>query len=102
MKFNKKSKKLIAEGKKVVTSRRKRHDDDPDVLFCFNTPLTKFDIGDLFHREEGCKSPEEYYRWINQIWRRRVPLTQELYVHVISPECIERIKREKRGGGRKI
>jgi len=95
MKFNKKSMRLICEGKKVITSRRTRHDNDPDVLFVFDTPMTKYEIGQLFYKEEGCESPEEYYRWINQIWRRNVPMTKLLYLHVIHPDCIKKIKKEK-------
>lgn len=93
MKFNTWSMKRIREGTKTITSRSKRHDNDPDVTNIVG-PLPLWFICIYLYRDEGAENPQELKRVINQIWRRDVEWTRELYVHVLNTENI--LEREGR------
>jgi hypothetical protein len=83
MKFNKWSQKRILEGKKTLTSRTKRHDNDDDVIHIFG-PFPLWFICTYLYRDEGAESPTELKRVINQIFRQDVDLKREFYVHVLN------------------
>ena len=83
MKFNKWSQSRILAGKKTLTSRTKKHENDPDVLHIFG-PLPLWFIKTYLYRDEGAESPEELQRVINQIFRRVVKDDRLFYVHVID------------------
>jgi hypothetical protein len=83
MKMSKWSQERINSGEKRITSRSMAFPDDPDVLFVFEKPIPLWIIKEFMYREEGARSPEELQSKINQIWRRRVDDTKELYVHVL-------------------
>ncbi|MBN2567823.1 MAG: hypothetical protein JXB42_00165 [Deltaproteobacteria bacterium] len=93
MKFDKKSRRLIAKGMKSITCRRTKHGNDPDVLFCFGYPFTLREISKKFYVEEGCKTPKELRKWIKKIYD---DYEGPFFVHVIHPKCIERIKKENK------
>ena len=88
MKFNAWSRKRILEGKKSLTSRTKRYDNDDDVFHIFG-PLPLWFICAYLYRDEGADSPSELKRIINQIFRQDVDWQREFYVHVLN---VERIK----------
>ena len=87
MKFNSWSMKRIREGKKTLTSRSKRYENDPHVTNILG-PLPLWFICIYLYRDEGADDPQELKRIINQIWRRNVSWNQELYVHVLNVEKI--------------
>ena len=83
MKFNQWSTNRILAGKKTLTSRTKRYENDPDVSLIFG-PLPWGFIKTYLYRGEGAESPEELQRVINQIFRRAVSDDRLFYVHVID------------------
>ena len=87
MRFNKWSMKKIREGKKVLTSRRNRYEDDPHVEGIVG-PLPWWFIKTYLYRDEGADSPEEIQRIINQVSRTKVSDLVEFFVHVINPEKV--------------
>lgn len=94
MKFNAWSLKRIREGKKTLTSRSKRHDNDPDVCYIVG-PFPLWFICNYLYRDEGAESPTELKKIINQMWRRDVDFQQMLYVHVLDvPKILERLAKE--------
>jgi len=87
MKFNAWSMKRIREGKKTLTSRSKRHENDPHVKAIVG-PLPLWFICFYLYKDEGAESPAELKRVIDQIWRKYVSMDLELYVHVLNVENI--------------
>lgn len=91
MKYNSWSLDRIRKGRKLLTSRTKKHyasDKDPEVLAVFG-PLKWWFIKAFLYKGEGADSPEELQRVINQIFRREVAPHREFYVHVINPEIVK-------------
>ena len=86
MKMSKWSQERIDVGRKKISSRSKPHPNDKDVLFVFSKPIPLWLIKNFLYSEEGADSPEELQSKINQIWRRKVDDTKELYVHVLKPQ----------------
>ena len=85
MKFNAWSKEKIQLGVKRLTSRKTRHDNDPDVEYIVGPLPWKF-IREYLCREEGADSPEELQEVIDTIFARRgypVADNEEFYVHVL-------------------
>jgi hypothetical protein len=70
-KFNKWSQKRILEGKKCMTSRSKRHDNDEDVLHVVG-PLPLWFICAYLYKYEGADNPQELKLVFNQIFRKDV------------------------------
>jgi hypothetical protein len=89
MKFNSWSIKRIKEGKKSLTSRSKRYDNDDEVTHIFG-PLPLWFICAYLYRDEGADSPTELKRIINQIFRQDVDWRREFYVHVLDVTKIQR------------
>ena len=83
MKFNQWSTSRILAGKKTLTSRTEKHENDPDVLYIVG-PLPWGFIKKYLYRDEGAESPEQLQRVINQIFRRVVTDDRLFYVHVID------------------
>ena len=95
MKFNQWSKSRILAGEKSLTSRTKKHENDPDVLHIFG-PLPWWFIKTYLYRDEGAESPEQLQRVINQIFRKVVEGDRLFYIHVIDTySLIERWKLEE-------
>ena len=96
MKFNDWSLERIAQGKKVITSRKSRHENDPDVALILG-PLPWGIIRDYLYREEGAESPEELQGVIDKIFARRgypVADNELFYVHVIGVIKVPIVKGE--------
>ena len=77
--FNAWSKKRIALGLKRGTSRHKRYLYDPRV-----TNIEKHSWGyirEVLWAQEGAKSPAELQKVIEDIYKRKVPVDEEFYVH---------------------
>lgn len=87
MKWSKWSLDRIRDGRKTLTSRTKRFDDDPEVIAVFG-PLPLWFITKYLYKPEGAESPDELQRKVNQIFRRRVSPDRELFVHVIDPQKV--------------
>jgi hypothetical protein len=87
VKFNKWSLKRIRDGKKTLTSRRNRHEDDPHVEGIVG-PLPWWFIKTYLYRDEGADSPKELQGVINQVSRRKVHGLEEFFVHIINPHKI--------------
>jgi hypothetical protein len=83
MEFNKWSRDKLAKGIKFTTARTSKHDKDPDVYHVFQKPIPMWIIKQYFYLDEGAESPDELQRVINQIFRRKVDETRELYLHVL-------------------
>ena len=95
MKFNKWSKKRILEGKKYLTSRTTRHDNDHEVSNIVG-PLPLWFIVLYLYRDEGADSPHELKKVFNQIFRRKVEWDREFYVHVLNTTMIrDRLEKER-------
>ena len=86
MKFNAWSREKIQLGVKRLTSRKTRHDNDPDVDYVVGPLPWKF-IREFLYREEGADSPEELQEVIDKIFvRRRNPVgdNELFYVHILK------------------
>jgi hypothetical protein len=94
MKFNAWSMKRIREGKKTLTSRSKRYENDSHVRAIVG-PLPIWFICSYLFKDEGAESPAELKSVIDQIWRRHVSYDLELYVHVLNVEKI--LEGDKKG-----
>ena len=88
MKFNKWSRSRIIANEKCLTSRTKKHKDDPEV-FEIVGPLPLWFICNYLYRDEGAESPEQLKKIINQIFRKDVDLDREFYVHVLDTVTIK-------------
>ena len=91
MKFNEWSKERIRRGTKIITSRKKKHLNDPDVVYLGRLPWKQ--IRDCLYLPEGAKSPEELQEVIDKIFARRgYPVADDemFYVHLIN-ESLKRI-----------
>lgn len=89
MKFNSWSMKRICEGRKTITSRTEAKTDDPDVEY-ITGPLPLWFITRYLWWDEGADSQDELKAEIDKIY----PNVKDLYVHVMKPEAIERLKSE--------
>lgn len=78
--FNKWSKERIAQGRKFCTSRHKRYDLDERVQY-ISPKLLWFYIKHKLWKMEGADSPEELQEVIEKIYKRKVPDSEEFYVH---------------------
>jgi len=86
MKFNEWSRIRIESGRKVITSRKKPHLNDPDVAFILGK-LPWGIIRDRLYISEGANSPRELQEVIDKIFARRgcpVADDEEFYVHVLK------------------
>ena len=91
MKFNEWSMERIRRGTKTITSRKKKHLNDPDVLYVFG-PLPWWVIRDYLYIQEGAESPEELQEVIDKIFARRgypVADDEAFYVHVIETISVQ-------------
>ena len=88
MKFNDWSKNRILADRKVITSRKKPHWNDPDVLFILGK-LPWGIIRERLYIPEGADTPKELQEVIDKIFARRgypVADNEEFYVHVLNTE----------------
>ena len=86
MKFNAWSRERIEQGKKTITSRKSRHDNDPGVALILG-PLPWGVIRDYLYKDEGAESPKELQEVIDKIFARRgYPVADDelFYVHVLK------------------
>ena len=86
MKFNAWSRERIEQGKKIITSRKSRHDNDPDVALILS-PLPWGVIRDYLYKDEGAESPKELQKVIDKIFARRgYPVADDelFYVHILK------------------
>lgn len=86
MKFNDWSKERIQLGVKQLTSRKTKHENDPDIDYVVGPLPWKF-IRDFLYLPEGAKSPEELQEVIDKIFARRgypVGDNELFYVHVLK------------------
>ena len=86
MKFNAWSKARIQARRKVITSRKEPHYNDPDVAFILGKLPWEI-IRDRLYIPEGADTPKELQEVINKIFARRgYPVTddEEFYVHVLN------------------
>ena len=86
MKFNERSRVRIESGRKVISSRKKPHWNDPDVAFILGK-LPWGIIRDRLYLPEGADSPKELQEVIDKIFARRgypVADDEEFYVHVLK------------------
>ena len=88
MKFNEWSKARIECGRKVITSRKKPHYNDPDVAFILGR-LPWGIIRDRLYIPEGAETPKELQEVIDKIFARRgypVADDEEFYVLVLRKD----------------
>ena len=90
MKFNEWSKERIRKGTKRLTSRREMHLADSDIDWVTPFPLPLWFICEFLYRDEGADSPEDLKKQIDKIFRKKVDINREFYVHVIKKNVIER------------
>ena len=86
MEFNDWNSIRIEAGRKTITSRKKPHYNDPDVLFILGK-LPWGIIRDRLYICEGADTPRELQEVIDKIFARRgypVADDEEFYVHVID------------------
>jgi len=83
MKFNNWSMTRIRAGEKVLTSRKKRYEDDEDVIEIVGE-LPWWFIREYLHKPEGAENPQQLQSIINQIFRRVVEDDERFFVHVID------------------
>jgi hypothetical protein len=83
MKFNRWSMTRIRAGDKILTSRKKRYDNDEDVLEIIGEMPWWF-IKTYLYKLEGAESPEQLQSVINQIFRRVVEDDERFFVHHID------------------
>ena len=91
MKFNEWSMNRIRRGTKTITSRKKKHLNDPDIFHVFG-PLPWWFIKRFLYRGEGAESPEELQEEIDKIFARRgypVADNEEFFVHVIDTIAVQ-------------
>lgn len=75
-------------GKKCLTSRHKRYNDDPAVLYI--TPKLRWDfIRDRLYLGEGAGTPNELQETIEDIYNRNVPGDEMFYVHAFDPLVVK-------------
>ena len=85
--FNAWSRKRLADGRKCLTSRKRAYVNDPIVKYIL-PPLPWWFIREYLYRDEGAESPEELERVITSIFRRKVGLNEEFYVHVLRKDML--------------
>jgi hypothetical protein len=83
LRFNKWSNSRRILGIKTLTSRKKRYEDDPRVIW-ISPKLPFWFIKNFLWKDEGAVCPEELQKVVNQIFRRKVDEHEEFYVHVIN------------------
>jgi hypothetical protein len=96
MKYGKRSLKYIRAGKKFLTSRTTKtepSEEHPEIIAVFG-PLPLWFIKHFLYAAHGVGSLDEYHRWVNQIFRRKVDVNRELYVHVVSPMIVMEMNPE--------
>jgi len=91
MKFNAWSRERIQADRKIITSRKEPHYNDPDV-YCILGHLPWGIIRDRLYIPEGADTPKELQEVIDKIFARRgypVADDEEFYVHVLDVEHVK-------------